>query len=58
MGAGSMETPHKVCIPMLHPSHQTFCDGFTGIQAMYCVVVLSIGRLLEHHKVPIGVCDA
>ena len=36
---------------------RTVCNCFTVTQAMY-IVVLSIGRLYEHHMVPENVCDA
>ena len=36
---------------------RTVCNGFTVTQAMY-MVVLSIGRLYEHHMVPKRVYDA
>ena len=36
---------------------RTVCNGFTVTQAMY-IVVLSIGRLYEHHMASENLCDA
>jgi hypothetical protein len=43
--------------PVSPPPLRGRCNGFTVTQAMY-IVVLSIGRLYEHHMVPESVCDA
>ena len=36
---------------------RTVCNGFTVTPAMY-IVVLSIGRLYEHHMASENLCDA
>ena len=53
MGAVPIEPP----VSPPPPSADGLYNCFTVTQAMY-IVVLSIGRLYEHHMVPENVCDA